>query len=191
MSYFIKATVLAALFFSLVLPLSAQAGAPIRVADPREYRVEPLRSNAFVYIDREYVFDRIPNCFSGGFYVLTANAHKFTSGDQFLSLFADEPMVIYIGFDQRYSKRPAWLERIFQPVPSLGQLTVSNPEYIRQQSGKADSPKVLAPAIVFSLYRRQYEPGRIDLGGNLPEGVRSNFAMYTVIAMPASQHRCS
>lgn len=158
---------------------SSHAGEPFRIEATQtshRYRIDTLREFAFVYTDRDFVFTAVPGCLNKRRYIATANTDKFSRGPALLTLRSEVPLVVYVGYDRRYRTMPDWLRRRFRPMPNL-QLTMGN-------------PKLGKKYVVYGLYRAEFPRGRINLGGNLDDTEKANFAMYTAIIVEASQDRC-
>jgi len=170
------------LLFILTLAFAGACGAgePLwieSVQTNQRYTIGTLKRYAFVYLDRDFVFTEVPSCLAGQRYVVTANSDKFSRGPGHLQIQSATPMVVYVGYDRRYGTRPRWLEeRQFRIVPNL-QLSFGQPKLGRTQ-------------VTYDLYRATYTPGRIELGGNLSDREKSNYAMYTVVLVEGSQDRC-
>lgn len=146
------------------------------VASKQHYEIRRLRKFAFAYIDREFAFSEIPRCLQGQPYVLTANSDKFSRANPFLTLRTTAPATLYVGYDQRYTSIPDWLQEGFRRVHNL-----------RLSLG---SPKTGKVWIDYDLYRRTFSRERIQLGGNLAGNEKSNYSMYTVIVAVGGDDPC-
>lgn len=142
----------------------------------QRYHIEPLRSYALVYLDRSFVFTRVPSCLNHARYIVTANSDKFSSGPDLLTIRTKVPVVVYVAYDHRYRTRPDWLMDRFRRAPNL-EISMGDPKYSRTE-------------VVYDLYRARFPAGRVQLGGNLASGEKSNFAMYTALIVTASRDRC-
>jgi len=139
-----------------------------RVSSNQRYQIRELKPYAFAYVDREYVFTRIPSCLQHQAYVVTANSDKFSRGNTFLAITSQVHVTVYVGYDTRYRDSvPEWLQQRFQPVPNLN-MAIGNP----------NSPGDL---VTYQFYRGRFAPGIIELGGNLAASERRNYAMYTIV----------
>ena len=81
-----------------------------------EYRVATvgLRAGVTIFTDRAYQFRSIPAGFEGAEYVQTANNDDGSTGADFLTLQAIVPVVVTVGWDQRNSSLPDWLQKGFR-----------------------------------------------------------------------------
>lgn len=147
------------------------------VQSMQRYSVRSLNKYAFVYSDREYVFTQIPDCLRESFYIKTANSDKFTRGNDLLTINISKPMIVYIGYDSRFTTKPEWLHHGFEPVHNM-ELVMGEPRH-----------KNMAQ-VTYNLYRKRFEPGNIVLGGNLAHRERNNYSMFTIIMVEASKERC-
>ena len=139
------------------------------------YRIEVLKRYAFVYMDRDFAFTKIPECLEKAHYVVTANSDKFSRGSNLFSVNYDRPFVIYVGYDRRYKTMPEWLGG-FREVPG-NWLAMGDPKYGKDLVG-------------YRLFTQKISGGSYQLGGNLSEREESNFAMYTVLLVDAQDDRC-
>lgn len=157
----------------------AHAGDPFWIESVRtkqHYEILTLDEYSFVYTDRDFVFTEVPTCLQRSRYIVTANSDKFFQGPRFLTISSELPVTIYVGYDSRYPTLPDWLKEKFDRVQNL-HLAMGEPKFGKTQ-------------VVYDLYRAKYPPGRIELGGNLSEQEKSNFAMFTAIIVEESQDRC-
>lgn len=121
-----------------------------------------LRSGAKVYTDRNYLYSLVPTELEGKTYIKTANADKFSTGDDFLSFSINKPATIYVGYDIRYKTRPSWLS-----------------QYI--ETGLLLKLETAAQDLALGLYKREFPKGMVVLGGNITDTEKANNGMYTVI----------
>lgn len=159
-----------------VLPTIAVAGYPFwveKVNSSRHYPVEPFGAYSFAYSDRDYVFTDFPVCLQEMGYVVTTNGDKFSSGNEFMLMTSEVPIIVLVGYDTRYPTRPSWLNRFRETNLFLS----------------AGDPKVGRNNIRFRLYEQRFGPGQFWLGGNI-ENTRANFSMYTVLIGEQSSYRC-
>lgn len=165
-----------ALLFPLLLPGVALGGGAATIersfGQSYSYEIRTLAPRAFVYTDREYVFSAMHRCLLGQTYLATPNSDKFSRGGELVLLRLAERSHVYIGYDSRYRGRPAWLS---PPAftPTNQRITVSDPRSNRE-------------ILTFVVWQGVFPPGPLMLGGNLANGERSNFGMYTAIIVPDS-----
>ncbi len=137
-------------------------GAVIRdltVKSEGKYRVHfgGLREGAIWSSDREYTFVKVPHEVRGATYIESVMDDRSAGGSGFLSFVVDEPVVVYVGFDNRCRALPAWLrswERLKESI---------------HPTRKTGCHLV--------LHRKRFEKGKITLGGADAPGVA---AMYCV-----------
>ncbi len=137
-------------------------GAVIRdlaVKSKGAYRVHfgGLREGATWSSDREYTFEKVPNEIRGATYIETTMDDRAVGGSDFMSFIVDEPVVVYVGFDNRCRALPGWLkgwERLKESI---------------RPPAKTGCHLV--------LHRKRFEKGKVTLGGANAPGVS---AMYCV-----------
>lgn len=131
----------------------------------RAYPIVPggLRTGANVYTDRKYTFKQIPSSLEGSTLIQTPNQDAGSRGAQFLEFETVVPITVYVAHDTRVSRKPDWLlqngSRGFEKTDL--RLTTSD--------------------AVFELFRQDFAPGRIVLGGNTTDGTDSGKSNYIVL----------
>ena len=154
-------------FFLVELLIAAQI--PLRVSNlevssGRQYFVNyrGLRPKARAYIDRNYIFSRVPTFLCDKTYIVTDSGDKFISSLSFISFWVNKPVTIYIAHDRRYTMKPSWLSTFNSTGESLTMQGTWSP-------------------VIFDLYKKSYPVGKIVLGGNIEPGEHGNYAMFTII----------
>ncbi|GJL59414.1 MAG: hypothetical protein NPIRA03_22710 [Nitrospirales bacterium] len=119
-----------------------------------------LQTGGTVYRDRAYTFKTVPSVVQGAAYIRTANDDKAATNSNFLSFTVNEPVSVYVAYDDRIKSKPSW----------LGSFTDTGANLVT-----SDAP--------FSLFVRAFPAGTITLGGNASGGCCS---MYSVIVKSGS-----
>jgi hypothetical protein len=120
------------------------------------------------YADRCYRLVAVPSELTGAVWIPTVNDDKLAETERFLSFMSSRPTTVYVGFDPRATKPPDWLDgwtRTAEKIEVAG-------EIIRR----------------FDLYRRDFEPGSVILGGTSAPGAdwgdRGRSSYYVVALKP-------
>ncbi len=69
-----------------------------------------LSVNDRYYIDRDFRLKNLPDELLSLTWVRTGNDDKFSTGENFLSFFVDDSIVVYLGYDERILEIPGWLQ---------------------------------------------------------------------------------
>jgi hypothetical protein len=117
---------------------------------PANYDVVPLAVGAEYYVDRRYTVASFPAWIDGALLIRTANDDKLARDESFLNFMTSRTTTLTIGFDRRAKRLPYWLDE-WEPVQ--GRIEV-----------EGDAMRF------FSLYRREFPAGRIELGANHAAG---------------------
>jgi hypothetical protein len=132
------------------------------VGSGRSYEVgDDLDNGSVGFIDRGFVYQQLPSTLIGSKYIRTANDDKTSQGDSFLSFDVNQSVTVYVAHDDRYSLKPTWL----QAFVDTGDDT------------SLDS-------MPFSLFKKDFGPGTVTLGGNVNPAEAEDNTMYTVIVTP-------
>ncbi len=133
----------------------------LTVSTGQTYRVDVLTRGALVYIDRTYVWSTIPPQYEGAQFIVTANNDKYVTVPNYLSFVINIPATVYVAFDYRVIRLPAWL---------------------------SDGSWSLLPEIIDTsdtrrrVYRKRFPAGPVVLGGNsMAPSVWSGISNYNVI----------
>jgi len=102
------------------------------------------------YADRDYRLVAVPSELLGALWIRTVNDDKSAETERFLSFVTSRPITVYVGFDPRARKPPDWLDGWTR---TAAKIEVAG-EVIRR----------------FDVYRRDFEPGRVILGGTSAPG---------------------
>jgi hypothetical protein len=117
------------------------------------------------YIDRAYDLTALSPALDGGLLIRTACDDKHVTGASYLSFTLTAPAVVYVAYDPRSTKLPAWLGRSDW---KLTQETASIP--------------VLAK---WKVYARTFDAGPVTLGANKQGPAAGSDATYLVVVQPA------
>ncbi len=115
------------------------------------------------YSDETYTLNSFPAELDGGIWIMTANADKANSTNNYLSFNVDRNVKVYIAYDSGATVLPDWLSGSFTPTGL--QLSTTNP---------------VVPA--FDLYWADNVTGNVTLGGNIADGANA-LANYIVIVV--------
>jgi hypothetical protein len=149
-------------------PVEASYTAPhfiqLRFLTSGDYEAMYLKEGDPYYLDRDYRVESIPDSLRNALWILTAMRDKDNSDPVFLQFEVDETVSVYVAYDGRVQTFPTWLTSAFVRTSLAIQV-----------SGPADS---------LTLWRRDFAPGRIALGGNRAEGAEGPRDMYIVLVQP-------
>jgi HEAT repeat protein len=132
----------------------------LKVAAKGTYRVHRagLKKGASWATDRQYVFTEVPAGLVGVTYIETVMNHRSVSAQpDFMTFQVPQPVEVFVGFDNRCSKLPDWLqgwERTKQAI------------------------RATTDTCHLVLYRKSFPAGVVTIGGPKAPGVA---AMYTVV----------
>jgi hypothetical protein len=121
------------------------------------YRIAPIAAGARVYLDRPYTYTDV-STLARERTLLTANADKISTGDDFIRFGVNQRVIVYVGHDTRIASKPAWLAEF---------------RWTGRMLRTTDA--------VLELYAKQFPPGLVVLGGN---GGTAETSMYTVVIEP-------
>ena len=122
-----------------------------RTASSKEYAISKLERGYPQYMDRQYLFDYVPEELQGCMHIMTCGNDKMTPEDQpCLLLEADQPVIVYIVYADKHPVLPKWLEgyeRTRLNVTRLDTMASNLKGY-------------------FTLYKKYFPAGTIQLYGN-------------------------
>jgi hypothetical protein len=125
------------------------------------YQTAYLNEGDIYYIDRTFTITNIPSPYQNLLWIKTANNDKASTGTAFLTFDVNQPVTVYIAYDQSISSIPTWLAN----WNNEGQL-------------------IQTSDTTLNLYSKNFPQGQIALGGNYGT---SNDSMYTVLIKPLGQ----
>jgi fibronectin type 3 domain-containing protein len=136
---------------------------------PSNYSVSQLKEGDAYYLDREYKLTSIPPGLSGGSegWIKTRNDDKNFESESFLTFTISQQSAVYIGYDSRATGLPNWLSSNYKATG----MTVGVSEAMDH----------------FTVYRRDFSPGTISIGGNSAIGAENVSSNYIVIVQPVAQ----
>ena len=130
-----------------------QANVTITGTMPEDVEWGRLSVGELVYVDDTIEFMRVPGEYRTLNYLKTVNADQFFNDAVAIEFTIDRPVEVLIGYDDRASDVPDWLDTW------------------------ADTGKSIdASGISHKLYSKRFEAGTVSLGGN-----ELGFSMYSVI----------
>lgn len=128
------------------------------------YKLDRISIGQTVYNDREYLFKQsIPPHLNHHVYIRTSNGDKNTIAGELFNFSVNCRAWIYVAFDARFERPPAWLAK-WQKT--------------------SDTLMVADPVPNRILYRKRFSAGKISLGGNIDAGMPTTNSMYSVIIVP-------
>jgi hypothetical protein len=133
----------------------------------KAYVAAALEGGDHYYIDRTgeqaHVLVDVPEDLECGQWIKTANDDKNVTANPQITFTLLQDASVYVAFDSRATADPAWLAAGFTPEPRI--IDIRDPTEAQE----------------FDVYRRDFEAGTVQLGGNEAPGAGS---MYTVVALP-------
>jgi hypothetical protein len=125
------------------------------------YQTAYLKEGDTYYIDRTFTITNIPSSCQNLLWIKTANDDKTSTGTFSLTFDVNQPVTVYIAYDQRISSLPTWLAN----WNDEGQL-------------------IQTSDTTLNLYSKNFPQGQIALGGNYGS---SNDSMYAVLIKSSGQ----
>ena len=110
---------------------------------PVNYVWDTLAVGKLKYIDRTYTISDVPPAFEGLEFLRTANDDKSQSANPFVSFTITEPKAVFVAYDTRNTTLPTWL-----------------------QSWENTSIEINSTDVPAVLYRKNFNAGTVNLGGN-------------------------
>lgn len=138
----------------------------VEVASQKNYRLNILRTNAQVYIDRPFFFLSVPRELEGKYYIIASNDDKFAAISGFIKFQVNQNVRVYVAHNECYTVKPSWLSQ-FRDAGT--QLTTNNAE---------------GTIGTYHLFYKDFDAGNITLGGNIVPGEVQDCGMYIVIISP-------
>jgi hypothetical protein len=130
--------------------------------DGRNWKIQAdFRTDVSQYSDRPYKIDTIPEELAGYDWIKTSNDSKRYTEDPLAVVELTGPAWVYVAFNDNVDEKPEWIS----DWEDTGKDVVN------------DEP------VTFSLHRKKFEPGTVELGNN---GAPAP-GMYTVIVVPADE----
>jgi len=145
-------------------------------ASGKEYGINQIEKGGSQYMDRDYLFNWIPDELSGSTHILTCGNDKLIDeNDLCLSFEVDEPVDVYILFADKFPIIPGWLKEYKRLRLNITR-DDSDPSNLRGY---------------FGVYMKSFDEGKIELNGCSPssflkkewfvESLGFTYCMYTVV----------
>ncbi|MEW6357443.1 MAG: hypothetical protein AB1696_14025 [Planctomycetota bacterium] len=145
-------------------------------ASGKKYEVNRFAPGALQYIDRDYVFDHVPDFLEGTLHIRTAGDDKMIGEDAPCVTFeVDSPVTVHVVYADKLRVPPRWLREFTDT---------------REKATRDDTDTTTLKGI-FTLFARDFEAGRITLNGNLSREMREDaqfkargggtYCMYSVV----------
>lgn len=120
-----------------------------------------LAVNALYYTDRDYQIKSIPGYLINASLIKTANDDKISTLNSFVSFKLNQAATIYIAYDPRANKIPAWLQGYTKTADKLS----------------TNDPKLAA----LDIYKKDYAAGSITIGGNMSGSAKGALCQYVLM----------
>lgn len=104
--------------FFIAVDVEANRGSVTDVSPPH-YEVAPLYVGAMCYIDASDTITALPAEFDGLVAIKTANADKNDKSAEFFSFTITQAATLYVAYDARTTRFPAWLTASYTPTGHL------------------------------------------------------------------------
>lgn len=130
------------------------------------YELSELNKGLVYYTDRLYKITSVPSFLVNSSIIKTANDDKLNKTTSAVSFDLSQRATVYIAYDPRATKLPLWLSGWKKLTDRLG----------------VDDPKLTS----FSLYSKDFDAGKVTLGGNLASPAVKALCQYIVIARIAT-----
>jgi hypothetical protein len=137
----------------------------LNVSTGEPYALSKAEPGVKVFIDRSYTITGITSGLNGGALVQTANDDKWVTAEEHLTLRFSKAALVYVCYDKRGSRLPAWLRNWTPTGESIS---------------TTDSPA--SPMQVY--WKSVAAEGEITLGGNHAGGDTGARSSYLVIVQP-------
>jgi hypothetical protein len=145
----------------------------VSVPSGRSYTVSKLNAGSRIYTDRDYQVTSLPGYLKGASFVQTAMEDKSQTEASWLTTFMKKQVVVYVAYDPRAGKLPAWLQEWHKTGDIIGTNDPGS-DYLEIYSRQAD---------FWQVYPRPF-----ILGANLAapaEGSKMNY-LVAAVELPAS-----
>jgi hypothetical protein len=153
-------------YFLVARPLETTLVDILSVSTGKAYALTAAKPGAKAYIDRDYTVTALSAGLAGGVLVQTANDDKKVAAASHLALKANRAATIYVAYDRRATKLPAWL--------AAGWTATA------ESLGTTDSG-----ASPLKVYQKTVAAGaQITLGGNMAAGAAGAESHYLVVVTP-------
>jgi hypothetical protein len=152
-----------------IATLTTEITTPFTVTSvsPTGYQVGLLNHGTQYYVDRSYTIRTMPEALRGLTAIQTKNNDKSNAQDTFLIFTINHEATLYVAYDSRATRYPAWLTSAYTPI---GETILTT-----------DTP--------LTVWRRNVQAGQVRLPGNLhgnPTGVGSNYIVLLASTKPTT-----
>lgn len=134
-----------------------------------------FKSGSSQYIDRDYLFDRIPEEMIGKTLIMVAGNDKmFEENENCFSFQVNKPVIVHVLYSDKYPVQPVWLT----------DFTKTNKKVYRKDASEETMKGI------FRVYSRKFPAGEIRINGCLGKGIKteafvstggSGYCMYSVV----------
>ncbi|MFQ5559496.1 MAG: DUF5060 domain-containing protein [Nitrospinota bacterium] len=146
------------------IPYTPSFGLNVTLVSPLTYVTGVLQAGDEYYTDRTYTITSLPAEYSGLTWIKTANNDKSQTSETFLSFTLSEAAFVYVLFDSRATSLPNWLSSFVNTGTS-----------------------VQTSSLVHDVYKKQFSPGAVVLGGNSAAGSVGANSNYVVMVQAAGE----
>jgi N-acetylneuraminic acid mutarotase len=127
------------------------------------YAIGELVTGTNYYTDRDYTITSVPTFLINTPFIKTANNDKTLNSSALLTFNLNRAATIYVGYDSRAIKLPAWLSTWTKITDKLMVSDAKLPGFI--------------------LYTKYFPAGTVSLGGNMASPATGALCQYLVIAL--------
>ncbi|TFF33278.1 glycosyl hydrolase [Mucilaginibacter psychrotolerans] len=113
------------------------------------------------YTDRVYQITSMPAYLNNASLIKTANDDKLSKLSTLVSFKLNRPATIYVAYDPRANRLPAWLQIFTKTAENLA----------------VNDPKLAT----MNIYKKDYEAGSYSLGGNLSDSATGALCQYVLM----------
>lgn len=135
----------------------------IKTTTTHLYQLGELNPGINYFTDRAYVIKSVPDILMGADFIETACDDKTVSTSKLLTFTISQPATIYVAYDPRATKLPAWLSGWKKLTDKIG----------------TDDPQ--QPSL--TLFSKYFAAGTISLGGNMQSPEAGALTQYFVIGV--------
>jgi N-acetylneuraminic acid mutarotase len=127
------------------------------------YAIGELVTGTNYYTDRDYTITSVPTFLTNTTFIKTANNDKTLNSSVLLTFNLNRAATIYVGYDSRATRLPAWLSTWKKTTEKL---TVTDSKL---------------PGL--TLYTKYFPAGTVSLGGNMASPATGALCQYLIIAL--------
>lgn len=173
----VKISLLFWILFSFNLNAQELKVTNLEVESGKDYLVkyEGFQVGSQQYIDRDYLFDRIPEEMKGKTLIMLAGNDKmFEENEKCFSFQVNKPVIVHVLYSDKYPVQPVWLADFTKTAKKVYRKDAS------EETMKG----------IFRVYSRKFLTGEIRINGCLGKGIKteafvssggSGYCMYSVV----------